>query len=95
MLHQNEPPTHFYNHVLSSKLHVGVQYVLHHCNNYRSTFLIKKISSSKGCILQCIAVTNKELCLICTQKNTTYFDHICKYRATFLSENVDSIVISR
>lgn len=28
----------FYNHVMSSKHHVDVQYVLQYCNNYRSTF---------------------------------------------------------
>lgn len=42
MLPQNEQSEasffSFYNHVMSSKHHVGVQYVLQYCNNYRSTF---------------------------------------------------------
>lgn len=55
--------SHFYNHSRSSKHHVGVQYVLQYCHDYRSTFWIKKFSLhfKKGCVLQCIAVTNKEL----------------------------------
>lgn len=46
----------------------------------RNVLLIFK----KGCVLQCIAVTNKELYQICTQNKNIPFYSICKYTATFL-----------
>lgn len=72
---------------MSFKHHVGVQYVLQYCNYYRSTFGIKKFSFSlvlkKGCVLQCIAVTNKELWYVHKIKNIPIFNRVCKCTATF------------
>lgn len=84
----------FYNHIMSFKHHVGVQYVLQYCNYYRSTFGIKKFYFSflkKGCVLQCIAVTNKELWYVHKIKNIPFYS-ICNCTATFLKKNVDNNV---